>query len=641
MPDDAVFRADAAVSFLLYTVAVFVLAIFSHRLLKKKSFLKEYFIGSRGLGFWALAMSYAATSSSGGSFTGFPALIYTHGWIMALWIASYMIVPICCMGMLGKRLNQVARKTGAITVPDVFRDRFRDSNLGVLASLLLVFFLVFNLVAQFKAGAKIIERLLGDAPSFQSMASWVEWMPRTFSVLSDTTPSAGYCLALVIFAFAVITYTVYGGFRAVVWTDVLQGVVMFVGVLLLLGFTLAKIDGGLETVTRDLAKVRLVAVTLENVTEGEVTVPARTRIGIAADDDSWSLATEEAAQLAARSGQAIAARVESGGEMPREFSPETVFTIVAEGRAPRENLSGSLRDQVRVTAARARPEHTLVSGPGFKPTDELGYLPLSMAFSFFIMWAISGTGQPTTMVRLMAFSNTTVLRRAIFSVSIYYTIIYISLIVVFVCARHILPPLDDPDEAMPRMVLAVAPGFLAGIIMAAPFAAVMSTVDSFLLAISSGLVRDIYQRTLRPDASPRLLRRLSYATTLLVGVIVMFFALNPPRFLQSIIVLTGIGLSCTFLAPMFFSLYWKRMTATGVRAGMLGGFGAGFGLYVLGWLGVGGTSGIDPYHLGGFTPVVWGLVASVMGSVVGSLVTPPPPKELVDFYFKVPREGRK
>ncbi len=146
---EAEFRTEPAIAFLLYTIAVLLLAVFSHRLLKKKAFLKEYFLGSRGLGLWALAMSYAATSSSGGSFTGFPSFIYQHGWIMALWIASYMVVPVCCMGILGKRLNQVARKTGAITVPDVFRDRFRTPALGIAASIFMVFFLTFNLVAQF------------------------------------------------------------------------------------------------------------------------------------------------------------------------------------------------------------------------------------------------------------------------------------------------------------------------------------------------------------------------------------------------------------------------------------------------------------------------------------------------------------
>ena len=93
----------ALVTFLIYTLAVFGLAALSNQLLKSKSFLAEYFLGSRSLGVWAFALTFAATSSSGGSFTGFPSKIYTHGWILALWISSYMVVPICTMGLLGKR----------------------------------------------------------------------------------------------------------------------------------------------------------------------------------------------------------------------------------------------------------------------------------------------------------------------------------------------------------------------------------------------------------------------------------------------------------------------------------------------------------------------------------------------------------
>ena len=80
--------AITIVTFLIYIGGVFLLAIFSHKLLSKSSFMGEYFLGSRGLGSWALAFTFAATSSSGGSFTGFPALIYSYGWILALWIAS-------------------------------------------------------------------------------------------------------------------------------------------------------------------------------------------------------------------------------------------------------------------------------------------------------------------------------------------------------------------------------------------------------------------------------------------------------------------------------------------------------------------------------------------------------------------------
>ena len=79
----------------------------------EKEFVGEYFLGSRNLGLWAFALTFAATSASGGSFMGFPSLIYTHGWVLALWIASYMVVPIVGMGLLGKRMNRLARQSGS------------------------------------------------------------------------------------------------------------------------------------------------------------------------------------------------------------------------------------------------------------------------------------------------------------------------------------------------------------------------------------------------------------------------------------------------------------------------------------------------------------------------------------------------
>ena len=59
----------ALVTFILYTLAVFGLAALSSRLLRKKQFLSEYFLGSRSLGMWAFALTFAATSASGCSIT--------------------------------------------------------------------------------------------------------------------------------------------------------------------------------------------------------------------------------------------------------------------------------------------------------------------------------------------------------------------------------------------------------------------------------------------------------------------------------------------------------------------------------------------------------------------------------------------
>src|SRR5919198_544776 len=140
------------VAFGCYLVGVMLLGIISHRFLTRGSFVKAYFLGNRGLGPWVLALTIAATAISGGTFMGFPSLIYTNGWVMALWIASYMVVPLTTMALLGKRINQVARMSGAVTVPDVLRDRFDSPGLGILSTLLILLFLTFNLVAQFKAG---------------------------------------------------------------------------------------------------------------------------------------------------------------------------------------------------------------------------------------------------------------------------------------------------------------------------------------------------------------------------------------------------------------------------------------------------------------------------------------------------------
>src|SRR5690349_3277363 len=145
------------IAFGIYLVGVASLGVFAHRYLTRGSFVKEYFLGNRGLGPWVLALTVAATAISGGTFMGFPSLIYSNGWVMALRIASYMVVPLTTMALLGKRINQVARLAGSVTVPDVLRDRFGSPALGIVSTLLILLFLTFNLVAQFKAGGLVMK----------------------------------------------------------------------------------------------------------------------------------------------------------------------------------------------------------------------------------------------------------------------------------------------------------------------------------------------------------------------------------------------------------------------------------------------------------------------------------------------------
>src|SRR5262249_15166097 len=151
------------------------------------------------------------------------------------------------------------------------------------------------------------------------------------------------------------------------------------------------------------------------------------------------------------------------------------------------------------------------------------------------------------------------LRRSLFMIGLFYALIYLPLVITFVCARALYPTefLREPDNIMPAMALAVTQDWplLGGLLLAAPYAAAMSAVAGFLLLMSSSLVRDIYQRTITPNVSQRTVRWISYGTTAVVGLIVTAAALRPPRFLQYIIMFTGSGLGCTFLAPTVLALY--------------------------------------------------------------------------------------
>ncbi len=127
------------------------------------------------------------------------------------------------------------------------------------------------------------------------------------------------------------------------------------------------------------------------------------------------------------------------------------------------------------------------------------------------------------------------------------------------------------------------------------------------------------------------MKYMSYACTMVVGTAAMLGAVNPPQFLQDIIVYTGSGLAACFLAPMVFALYWPRANVQGCSAGMLAGFSAHLSMYV-GGIFVNGSF-YDPVRLFDCNPIIVGLFVSFASVYIVTRLTPPPPKELVQRYF--------
>lgn len=630
----------ALVVFLIYMVGVFVLAAFSNRILKGKNFLGEYFLGSRSLGVWAFALTFAATSASGGSFVGFPSKVYSHGWVVALWIGSYMVVPILVMGLLGKRINQLSRKTGAITIPDLMRDRFNSPTLGGMATFLLVFFMTFNLIAQFKAGSIILQSLLQDEPIYQSAAAMTGSVMQHVPYFSGAE-SPGYLLCLITFAIGVILYTTYGGFRAVVWTDVMQGIVMVAGVIIMLPLAI-YFAGGLESATEQVAdmtppnrvKVRVTAADTMNPSDRVVPFGVWLRTESTEGNKPGLVRVEQAITFQGDSnvGQLVPAPKEGS-----EYAIPAIEITVPSQIESIEPLAGYHAEIVKTEpyAFGAGEKNVYLNGPGPSFDHEIGFLPLSLAVSFFFMWTFSGAGQPGNMVRQMAFKGSKTLRYGILTLCFYFSIIYFPLVLVFCCARVILPGWEIyPDRIMPELAksLTESAGFpwVAGLLVAAPFAAVMSTVDSFLLISSSAIVRDVYQRNIAPNASEATIKRMTYIATFAIGAAAMLAAVNPPKYLQDIIVFTGSGLSTSFLVPIALMLYWPRFNKIGAMLSMLAGFASYVVLYAWGYFTFNKMKAIQP---GNFHPFMIAMLASLITAIVVSLLTKPSPPEMTERFF--------
>jgi sodium/pantothenate symporter len=520
----------------LFIAASVWLGTLAQKVVERSAFIQGYFQGNRGLGAWTIALT--ATVQSGGTFMGFPSMVYTYGWIVALWIGSYMVVPIMGFGLLGKRIAQISRRTGAVTVPDLYRARYASPTAGLICSLLIIVFLSIMMIAQFKAGATVMKEAWPIAPTAQTQdiaasaaegAELAQWWLR----------KRGYLAGLVIFSLAVVGYTLIGGFLAAVWTDLLQSVMMFIGVTILVCLALPAAGG------------------LEHATRGAV--------------------------------------------------------------------------------AHAGPQ--FATGPAFKP-DGSPFLPLTMAFSMFCFWPFAGTANPASVVRVMACKNTNVLKRSISLLAIYNMGIYLPLIIICVCARSMMPDLGkESDAVVPRMALTLTEGlplgsWISGLILAAPFGAIMATVSCFLLVIASGLVRDVYQRFIHPAATEHELRRLTYIAMILIGLIAMLLNIEPVEKLQMLVTFSSGCAASAFLIPTVMMCYWRRATAAGTIAAMLAGALVAFTLNMVGLvIALRYKTGFAPYNLLGFEPIVWGLSVSLIVGIVGSLITQPPDERLVSKLF--------
>ena len=217
---------------------------------------------------------------------------------------------------------------------------------------------------------------------------------------------------------------------------------------------------------------------------------------------------------------------------------------------------------------------------------------LGWFFAVFPVWFIS----IAAMQRIVAARDVKTAQRGFFltGIPIEWPLFAIGSTMIGLIARFLIPDLADPELATPMIIMQLLPAGIAGLVIAAYIAAVMSSADSCLMGPVAIFTNDIYKKYLKPQSSQEQLVRVARYTTIFLGILAIATAYLIPNVLDLILYAYTFGSAGIFF-PMLGLLFWRRTTATGAFWSMLlGGSSAviysilgepfGFAASYLGWL---------------------------------------------------------
>jgi sodium/proline symporter len=174
---------------------------------RRTASLGDYILGGRKLGSWVTAMSAQASDMSGWLLMGLPGLAYLSGFD-AVWLVIGLVVGtwLNWRYIAAKLRARTEQLSDSLTLPDYFERRFDDQSrlLRTLSALFILVFFAFYTSSGFVAAGKLFEALFG--------------LP--------------YVEAMFWGSIVMLAYTFFGGFLAISWSDVLQGSLMFIALVL-------------------------------------------------------------------------------------------------------------------------------------------------------------------------------------------------------------------------------------------------------------------------------------------------------------------------------------------------------------------------------------------------------------------------
>ena len=483
--------------FLVYLAAMVVIGIAAWRSTRN---FDDYILGGRSLGPGVTALSAGASDMSGWLLMGLPGAIFLSG-LSESWIAIGLILGawLNWRYVAGPMRVYTERTGNALTLPDFFTNRFEDHSriLRVFTAVVILVFFAIYCASGVVAGARLFESVFG----------------------------LGYAEAIWWGASVTVLYTLIGGFLAVSWTDVVQGMLMLFALLL---------------------------------------------------------------------------------------APVLVFMHTG-------GFEASI-DMVRA--------HDPLQLDWFRG-GELGFVGIIS----LLAWALGYFGQPHILVRFMAAESVETIPAAR-RIAMGWMLLCLagSVIVGFLGIAYFQahpdqagPVAANPERVFITLVELLFNPWVAGLILAAILAAVMSTLSSQLLVCASVLSEDFYRGFLRKAASQRELVWVGRSAVLLVSMVAIWIARDPDSRVLGLVSYAWAGFGSAFGPVLLLSLFWQRMTRNGAVAGMVAG-----AVMVIFWKEI----MVNRFDAGLYE-MIPGFIAGTVAAIAVSLLGPAPGAEVQARHMQV------
>ena len=208
MSDLLPFGFGAWLFFGCYLASLLLLG-FLGRKARKEDSMQDFYLAGRGFSFAVLFLTLYATQYSGNTVFGVAGATYRLGfsWLISV---HYMMAIIVFYQTFAFKLHTIASNRNFVTPVDFIWDRFQSRGLATLASIVMIVALSNYLLAQLMTMGRAMQGLAGPAGD------------------------VAYNYGVVSLATIMVIYGTLGGIRAIAWTDVIQGTVLFVGFILLM-----------------------------------------------------------------------------------------------------------------------------------------------------------------------------------------------------------------------------------------------------------------------------------------------------------------------------------------------------------------------------------------------------------------------